>query len=205
VFFQKNFLLPIWFLLFSFPLLSETVLLKDGTSKVGKVVNQNRDIVQLKLSDNSIISITKSKILKVIYKDLSPKEATKVFQDETKKLKKDELNANANSKKNSSTPEPLGILGDPLFLDGLKAQNEQILLLTDEVVSLSKQVEEQKTKIEKLEKYSFGEGPKIVRWDVVKRSSVLPGWGQFYWNEPVWGSIYSSLFVASLVHYNQSW
>ncbi|MCW7471509.1 LA_0442/LA_0875 N-terminal domain-containing protein [Leptospira kanakyensis] len=46
---------------------------------------------------------------------------------------------------------------------------------------------------------------KKIRWEVVTRSAVLPGLGQYHWNERVWGSVYFTAFLGAAVHYNQTW
>ncbi|MCW7503612.1 LA_0442/LA_0875 N-terminal domain-containing protein [Leptospira paudalimensis] len=47
--------------------------------------------------------------------------------------------------------------------------------------------------------------PKKIRWEVVGRSAILPGWGQYHWNEPIRGSLYILSFLGAAVHYNQAW
>ncbi|TGK79739.1 hypothetical protein EHQ23_17115 [Leptospira bourretii] len=47
--------------------------------------------------------------------------------------------------------------------------------------------------------------PKKIRWEVIGRSAIVPGWGQYHWNEPVRGSLYLIAFLGAAVHYNQAW
>ncbi|XDD45174.1 hypothetical protein AB3N60_10645 [Leptospira sp. WS39.C2] len=46
---------------------------------------------------------------------------------------------------------------------------------------------------------------KKIRKEVVFRSAILPGLGQFHWNEPVWGSVYLIAFLGAAINYNQAW
>lgn len=46
---------------------------------------------------------------------------------------------------------------------------------------------------------------KKIRWEVVARSAVLPGLGQYHWNEQVWGSVYLIAFLGAAVNYNHAW
>jgi hypothetical protein len=41
---------------------------------------------------------------------------------------------------------------------------------------------------------------KKTRWDLVWRSAVLPGWGQYYYNEKATGIIYGGLFTLGLIY-----
>ncbi len=41
---------------------------------------------------------------------------------------------------------------------------------------------------------------KKVRWDLVKRSAVLPGWGQYYYSEKFSAYLYGSLFAIGLLY-----
>ncbi|MCW7493058.1 hypothetical protein ND861_11560 [Leptospira sp. 2 VSF19] len=49
------------------------------------------------------------------------------------------------------------------------------------------------------------ENPKKIRWDVVVRSTILPGLGQFHWDEPVWGSVYLLTFLGAAINYHNAW
>lgn len=62
----------------------------------------------------------------------------------------------------------------------------------------------QNQKIESIEKQSKLTSKKI-RWGVVSRSTILPGWGQYHWDEPVWGSVYLVTFLGAVVNYHKAW
>lgn len=62
----------------------------------------------------------------------------------------------------------------------------------------------QNQKIDSIEKQSKLTSKKI-RWGVVSRSTILPGWGQYHWDEPVWGSVYLVTFLGAVVNYHKAW
>lgn len=51
---------------------------------------------------------------------------------------------------------------------------------------------------------SYGSQKKI-RWGVAGRSAILPGLGQYHWDEPVWGSIYLISFLGAAINYHHAW
>lgn len=65
-------------ILLSFPLLAvNTVILKNGKTLKGKVTDQNERGLTVQTTEGAQ-TITKSQILKVIYKDVSDQEAEKI-------------------------------------------------------------------------------------------------------------------------------
>lgn len=168
-------------------LYSETVILKSGKSLKGTVIDQDRKEIKLKQDDGNILLIQIIEILKISYKDLNDSEVRKIIElEDGKTLEKQKTNHL-----------------DETILDGLIEQNKQIIALSNEVISLSRELEKQNQRIESIEK-TFKVAPKRIRWSVVARSAVLPGWGQYHWNEPIWGSVYLATFLSAVVHYNNA-
>ncbi|RHX89677.1 LA_0442/LA_0875 N-terminal domain-containing protein [Leptospira stimsonii] len=66
---------------------AQTILLKNGTSLKGDVTGQNEKNITVRLTDGSVKTISKKTILKVVYRDVNEEEATRIRQEEEKKLK----------------------------------------------------------------------------------------------------------------------
>jgi hypothetical protein len=69
---------------FSTSLLAETILLKNGTSLKGKVINQDEGMIEFE-SDLEIFRFRKEDIYKVIYKDITEEEERELFEEEERK------------------------------------------------------------------------------------------------------------------------
>ncbi|WCL50890.1 DUF5683 domain-containing protein [Leptospira sp. GIMC2001] len=96
------------------------------------------------------------------------------------------------------------------ILESLKIQNNELLKMNEKIDSLGKKVEDQNSKIQALEAFHKPKEKKEeldsnFRWDVILRSALFPGYGQIYSDRNWMGGLYSSLFVASLINYNQKW
>lgn len=176
------------FLIITLSIFPETVILKSGKSFKGSVIDQNIDYLKLKDKEGNVLQFQRNDILKVTYRDLDEKEVNKIVDVANQKS---ESSANASDELNDD------------LITGLMEQNKQIIALSNEVVSLSRELEKQNQRIETIEK-TFKVAPKRIRWGVVARSAILPGLGQYHWDEPIWGSVYLTTFLGALVHYNNS-
>lgn len=173
----------------SFSLFGATIIKKNGNVIKGDVIDQNENELKVKLPTDAVITIPKSDLLKISYQDLTESESDEIYK-----------------KAKESTPEakPNAINVNQI----LKLQNDQILELTAEVISLSEELENHKSRIEKLESAQSQQKdsiPKKIQWSVVWRSAVFPGWGQFHWKENYWGSFYTLAFLGAGANYNDKW
>jgi hypothetical protein len=179
----------LFFMIVTWGIQSKAIVLKNGKVERGEILTQNIDNVTLKKEDGSIITINRSTILKVSFREISDEEAKEIMKKEEKKA------------------EPQGPAKlDSEFISEEHEQNKQIFALTEEVISLSRELEKQKEKIAELDKkIQPPPPPKYYQWDIVKKSAMFPGYGQFKFGEVVWGSFYSTLFVGGIVAYHQAW
>ncbi|TGM09530.1 hypothetical protein EHQ76_01900 [Leptospira barantonii] len=160
----------------------ESIILKDGSVLKGKVSSQNAYNITVKTEDGKSQEISKTRILKIVYKDVSNEEALRIKkEEEAKQLEKEQKKKEQEDKK--------------------KEEEE-----------LSKKTKEEKQKQELLEKQTKDadaqkkEQERLARlqqkglspWSVAWRSAVLPGWGQWTDERKLPAIIYSSLFVGSL-------
>ena len=65
---------------------NQSVLLKSGQTIKGIILEQNAKVLTIKLENGITESIDKSKILKVIYKELTPEEERKIRINEERKI-----------------------------------------------------------------------------------------------------------------------
>nr|WP_246834147.1 hypothetical protein [Leptospira bourretii] len=87
---MKKTLLIIFLCLVTLPLFAvNTVILKNGKTLKGKVTDQNERGLTVQTAEGSQ-TVSKSQILKVIYKDVSEQEAEKIRIAEEKKLREKE-------------------------------------------------------------------------------------------------------------------
>jgi hypothetical protein len=87
------------------PLLSNTILFRDGTKLRGEVVGQDQATLNVKMPDGEMKTISKDTVLKVYFKDfLTPAEEAAIRQKELLAEKKQEEYADILSK--SITPLP---------------------------------------------------------------------------------------------------
>lgn len=175
-----------------------TVILKNGKTIKGKVVDQNEKGLTVQTSEGNQ-TITKAQILKVIYKDLSDQEAEKIRIAEEKKLREKEEKEKAKLEK-----------------ERLLAEAKEQKRLEEEAKLAEKQrLEEEKLKETQLEKDAKAEadwlatrqlGPSPAatkcggRLALVWRSAVLPGWGQYCGGQTTSAGVFGSLFLGTLLY-----
>lgn len=148
-------LIHIVFFIWTSSILSETVILRSGGIEKGKITDQNDKSVTITRENGKKIEIAKSKILKVVYKDVTEAEALKLKADlEAKekekadiKLKEDEEKRITEQKENEREAARL-----KAEAENLKNQN---LVASDGAVKCGS------------------------RFGIFWRSAILPGWGQY--------------------------
>ncbi|TGL53607.1 hypothetical protein EHQ59_08440 [Leptospira kemamanensis] len=195
---KKIFLLTLLILL-TFPILAvNTVILKNGKTIKGKVTDQNEKGLTVQTSEGSQ-TISKSQILKVVYKDVSEQEAEKIRIAEEKKLREKEEKEKAKLEK-----------------ERLLAEAKEQKRLEEEAKLAEKQrLEEEKSKETQAEKDAKAEaewlasrqlGPSPAatqcggRLALLWRSAVLPGWGQYCGGYKISAGTFSVLFLGSLFY-----
>jgi hypothetical protein len=100
-----------------------------------------------------------------------------------------------------------------LSLTNLDRDKENFTLTSKSVVDLSFQEKQYEIYIKEITyklldpKYKmelnvidYTDTDKKIRWDLVWRSAVLPGWGQYYYNEKFSAYLYGTLFSAGLLY-----
>ncbi|MCX7997380.1 MAG: hypothetical protein N3A69_00325 [Leptospiraceae bacterium] len=82
------FLILLAVLFLSFPLLADTLILKNKKVYKGKVLSQTETNISFRTNDGQQLNFQKKAVLKVVYKDLNEQETKKVIQEEEKKIAK---------------------------------------------------------------------------------------------------------------------
>ncbi|AOP33653.1 hypothetical protein A0128_07230 [Leptospira tipperaryensis] len=178
----KNFLLCL--LLFFLPqwILGETILFKSGERIYATVIDQDSDAVTI-IRDGKREKLGKSKILKIIFKEIKDEqEIAKIIEAEKKKLNKEG--------KKSEKEEQL----DTIYLEQMIKENSY-KIVQKRLALMEKYLEERDGDWEGY--ISAKRNP----WEPVWKSAILPGWGHSYMRQGSWSSTYSTLFFVSLVAY----
>lgn len=164
-----------------------TVILKNGTNLKGKVVKQDGQNLTVRLLDGTTQTIVKTQILKVIYKDLSEKEAEKIRIAEEKKLK-------AKEEAERLKKERAEKIAAEAEKKRLAEEEKKALALAKieelkEKERLAKLQKEQKNNQQTEEEWLvYRENNKVKseatvacgsRLGLIWRSAIIPGWGQW--------------------------
>ncbi|TGK95323.1 hypothetical protein EHQ30_01405 [Leptospira brenneri] len=186
-------------ILFSFPILAiNTVILKNGKTLKGKVTDQNERGLTVQTAEGPQ-TISKSQILKVVYKDISEQEAEKVRIAEEKKLKEKEEKEKAKLEKERLIAEAK----EQKRLEEEAKLSEQTRL-ADEKNKETLAEREAKAEAEWLANRKLGPSPAVNqcggRLAILWRSAVLPGWGQLCGGYYVSAGTFSTLFLGTLIY-----
>jgi len=176
--------LVLFFLLSGQALLAETVLLRSGAMEKGKVTSQNEKTLTLTKPDGKTIDIPKTKILKVIYQDVSEAEALKIKEEAERKEK-----AKAEKEKLASEEEEK------------KKEKEKLEKERIEADALEK-IEKEKREKEQPKLAGYEPSPGAVecgsRFAILWRSALVPGWGQYCAGYKVSGALFFAGSFLSL-------
>ncbi|RHX82014.1 hypothetical protein DLM76_07710 [Leptospira yasudae] len=175
---------PFFFLFLFLPtfLSGESIILKDGTVIKGRVSAQNAYNVTVKTEDGKSQDISKVRILKIVYKDVTNEEALRIKKEEEAKL------AEKEQKKKEQD-------------DKKKAEEESAQKVKEEKQKqemLDKQAKDADAKKKEEERLARVQQKGLSPWSVAWRSAVLPGWGQWTDERKTPAIVYSALFVSSL-------
>lgn len=169
-------------ILIATPIYSEqTVILKKGGSIKGQITAQNEKGITIRKSDGSVETIEKSRILKVVYKDVTADEEKRIREEEERKLKAQE---EAQRKKEE--------------LEEQKRLQEEAKKREEEERKAKEAYSNLLDRKEKARQKARLEGTRS-EWDLVWRSAVLPSWGLFHGERTIAGSIYTGLFWGTLL------
>ncbi|MCG6166607.1 LA_0442/LA_0875 N-terminal domain-containing protein [Leptospira sanjuanensis] len=179
----KSYFLFFFLLLFLPTFLSgESIILKDGTVIKGKVSAQTAYNVTVKTEDGKSQDISKIRILKIVYKDVTNEEALRIKKEEETKLAEKEQKKKEQEDKKKAEEE--------LAQKAKEEKQKQELL--------DKQAKDAAAKKKEEERLARVRQKGLSPWSVAWRSSVLPGWGQWTDERKTSAIIYSALFVSSL-------
>lgn len=161
---------------------SETVLLRNGSILSGKLKSQSvNDIVII--IDSKEQKISKDRVFRVLYRDMSQTEAKKAMLSEIKKLNpkdREKLLAEINDKTIISEIDTKPNINKPTKEDKLPG-GENPTEVTTNVEPNS-----EKSKVEL-----------ITKWGLVWRSALLPGWGHIQAKYYKTGIFYGTVFLGS--------
>ncbi|MCW7487490.1 LA_0442/LA_0875 N-terminal domain-containing protein [Leptospira meyeri] len=196
---MKKTLLFSLLILLSFPLFAvNTVILKNGKTLKGKVTDQNERGLTVQTAEGSQ-TISKSQILKVVYKDVSEQEAEKIRIAEEKKLKEKEEKEKAKLEKERLLAEAK----EQKRLEEEAKLAEQTRL-AEEKNKETLAEKEARAEAEWLANRKLGPSPAVTqcggRLAILWRSAILPGWGQLCGGYNVSAGTFSTLFLGTLVY-----
>lgn len=169
-----------FFLIFALPVFGESILLRNGGTIKGKVTNQDQTKITLEKSDGTTVSVLKTEILKVVYKDnISKEEENKLrkAEEEKERAKKEKDLADAQSKAEA---------------ERLAKEKADAQKLEEE-----KKKEEDRLAKEAKEKQNLVSGSSLSRTEAVLSSMVLPGFGQYKQKRKFAAILYPTLFLGS--------
>lgn len=78
-----------------------------------------------------------------------------------------------------------------------KERREEELRKAQELAEAEQAVEEKRSQLNEQKEQASG---RVDRWGALWRSALLPGWGQFYADSPISGSLYAGLFTLGAVN-----
>ncbi|RHX86288.1 hypothetical protein DLM78_10620 [Leptospira stimsonii] len=178
----KNVTLYLILLLFPSLIFGETILFKSGERTYATVIDQDANSVTI-IRDGKREKIGKSKILKIIFKEIkNEQEIARIFEAEKKKFNKEGIK--------SEKEEQL----DTLYLEQMIKENSY-KIVQKRLALMEKYLEERDGDWESY--ISAKRNP----WEPVWKSAILPGWGHSFMRQGAWSSTYSTLFFVSLVAY----
>lgn len=168
----------------------QSVILKSGKTIKGQVVSQNVKELTVKQTDGTTKTVPKSQILKVVYKDVSEEEAKKIRLEEERKLRAKEEAARRKREEEIR-----------------RKQEEETKRLAAEKKEKEEEARLERERLEKEQEESSSQDTENIaydsersRWDIVWRSSVLPGWGFYHADHTITASVYGGLFWGGLMY-----
>lgn len=162
------------FILYSISIFPETILLIGKETIKGKVKNQNANSVEVDVEDK-IVKISKERILKIVYRDLTKEEEKKIREEEERKL----------AERQKKSPP----------------QKEESSSQKEEIKSTGSEGTEDLDKKKKMD--TIHNRP--TRLGVTARSSLLPGWGQYIEKRFFAAGSFAFLIIGgSIVLYNKN-
>ncbi|ASV10858.1 hypothetical protein B2G51_02635 [Leptospira santarosai] len=161
---------------------AETILFKSGERAYATVIDQDAERVSV-IRDGKRSKLGKSKILKIIFKEIKDEqEIARIIETEKKKLTKEG--------KKSDKEEQL----DTIYLEQMIKENSY-KIVQKRLFLLEKYLEERDGD---WENYITA---KRNPWEPVWKSAILPGWGHNTMKQSGWSATYSTLFFVSLLSY----
>ncbi|MDF3818837.1 hypothetical protein P3G55_02940 [Leptospira sp. 96542] len=155
-----------------------TVILKNGTNVKGTVIGQDDKGLTIKSADGTNQTYSKNQILKVIYKDLSEQEAASIRIAEEKKIKEKEEKERLKKEKE----EQLANEREKKRLEE-EIKKQDILSKTEEEKIRNMREKEAKAEADWLANRKLGPSKATMncggKWNILWRSALLPGWGQW--------------------------
>lgn len=180
---------------------SETILLKNGGNIKGKVKGQNAQNLIVETPDGKSQEISKSKVLKVVYKEVSDADLNNIRREEEAKAKNQ---LEVEKKKSSELEKKIQELEKKLAGQSTSQESEKEIAEKKRLEEEKKKAEDKKREEEKRlqeakrqedERESNKFPEQYNRASYLWRSAILPGWGQWKKDE----KIKSSLFFFGMI------
>ncbi|WP_411821427.1 LA_0442/LA_0875 N-terminal domain-containing protein [Leptospira sp. 'Mane'] len=165
---------------------AENILLKKGGIVKGKVVEQDQNKIKVKKEDGSTVVISKSEILKVVYKE----HLTEGEEDKLRKAEEAKVAAAADKERIKKEKEDAERLKKEL---AEKEKSDKDLASKN-----VKEEAERKKKAEEQAKLDAENLKGLTRGGATWRSAVLPGWGQWKQGRKIPAIVYPTLIAVGL-------
>ena len=181
-----KFKIVILIVLFSFrSIYSETVLLRNGSILSGKLKSQSLNDIII-IIDSKEQKITKDKVFRVLYRDMSQTEAKKAMLAEIKKLNPKDREKLLSEIKDKTIISEVEIKPNIEKPSNKEVESTPAKETTVEIKNPESNSE--KTKVEL-----------ITKWGLVWRSALVPGWGHIRAEYYKTGILYGTVFFGSAI------
>ncbi len=158
------------------PIFGETLYLKDGRTLEGKIVAQSPTTVSFS-SAGKVMLFNKSQIIRISFFSVD---------DENKRLAR--LAEEDRRRRELAERQELSRVKYEFLAQQGRARAARLTHIREQV---------RQGRMEKPDE-------PISYWDFAWRSAVLPGWGHFYLQKPVWGFFYAGISAAAVINYAQA-
>ncbi len=207
-------------------LTAEVIQLKNGTFIEGRIVSQDQKRIVLKTANGQQRVVNKSTIRRIVYdaglgarliaeqkrkqqaardaernKALEAERARKAAELAKQKEQEAAKNAAREAERQRREAREARQQYAAAFQDyERRARAESERLAREEELRKNQEAAEKEEQELAENQTDESEAVRIDRWGALWRSAILPGWGQFYADQPVMGTAYSGLFAFAAVN-----
>jgi curved DNA-binding protein CbpA len=193
-----------WNLILFCSLSAEVVVFKSGKSIEGKIIEQNTQSITIIDKKGTKSKLLKSNVFKVLFSN-NEKDRQKAEESAKAFSEKEKIQSNPANQEEFQKLEEERMAE----LESILEKNKVPLASQEEGPDdLKKRIAQLESRVLELEEFTskdadwrrYNSDPRSP-WDIVSRSSVIPGWGHRTAKEDSIGNTYTTLFFSSLALY----